>query len=124
MVAPENTGQIEIIGPYGRVYLYTHNNADDLINVVSDVLSKQVRWDDPDYLARMLFCRMIPKDKWDNELGFGIGTQMYVNVNMFISLDTVHQSIKISSNYDLTITRSISISFSDFITKYADNAEL
>jgi hypothetical protein len=119
-----NTGQIEIVGPYGRVYLYSHNTANELVSVVSDVLSRQVRWDDPDYLSRMIFCRMIPKNKWDNELGFGIGTQLYKDVNMLITLDTVHQTIKISSAFETYITNSITMSFDDFLNKYADSAEL
>jgi hypothetical protein len=119
-----NTGQIEIVGPYGRVYLYSHNTANELVSVVSDVLSRQVRWDDPDYLSRMIFCRMIPKNKWDDELGFGIGTQLYKDVNMLITLDTVHQTIKISSAFETYITNSITMSFDDFLNKYADSAEL
>jgi hypothetical protein len=119
-----NTGQIEVVGPYGRVYLYSHNTANELVSVVSDVLSRQVRWDDPDYLSRMIFCRMIPKNKWDNELGFGIGTQLYKDVNMLITLDTVHQTIKISSAFETYITNSITMSFDDFLNKYADSAEL
>ena len=119
-----NTGQIEIVGPYGRVYLYSHNTANELVRVVSDVLSRQVRWDDPDYLSRMIFCRMIPKNKWDDELGFGIGTQLYKDVNMLITLDTVHQTIKISSAFETYITNSITMSFDDFLNKYADSAEL
>lgn len=119
-----NTGQIEIIGPYGRVYLYSHNTANELVNVVDEVLSRKVRWDDPDYLARMLFCKMIPKDKWNDELGFGIGTQLYTDVNMLLSLDTVHQTIKISSSFETYIVHSVSMSFEDFINNYASNAEL
>ena len=119
-----NTGQIEIVGPYGRVYLYSHNTANELVSVVSDVLSRQVRWDDPDYLSRMIFCRMVPKNKWDDELGFGIGTQLYRDVNMLISLDTVHQTIRISSAFETYITNSITMSFDDFLNKYADSAEL
>lgn len=119
-----NTGQIEIIGPYGRVYLYSHNTANELVNVVDEVLSRKVRWDDPDYLARMIFCRMIPKDKWNEELGFGIGTQLYTDVNMLLSLDTVHQTIKISSAFETYIVHSVSMSFEDFINNYASNAEL
>ena len=119
-----NTGQVEIVGPYGRVYLYSHNTANELVSVVSDVLSRQVRWDDPDYLSRMIFCRMIPKNKWDDELGFGIGTQLYKDVNMLITLDTVHQTIKISSAFETYITNSITMSFDDFLNKYADSAEL
>jgi len=119
-----NTGQIEVVGPYGRVYLYSHNTANELVSVVSDVLSRKVRWDDPDYLSRMIFCRMVPKNKWDNELGFGIGTQLYRDVNMLISLDTVHQTIRISSAFETYITNSITMSFDDFLNKYADSAEL
>jgi hypothetical protein len=124
MVTSYNTGQVEIIGPYGRIYLYTHSTADDLINVVNNVLSKNVRWDDPDYLARMIFCKMIPVEDWDNENGFGIGTQLYMDIQMLISLDTVHQTIKISSSFEKYITNSITMSFDDFINKYADSAEL
>ena len=119
-----NTGQIEVVGPYGRVYLYSHNTSNELVSVVSDVLSRQVRWDDPDYLSRMIFCRMVPKNKWDDELGFGIGTQLYRDVNMLISLDTVHQTIKISSAFETYVTNSITMSFDDFLNKYADSAEL
>jgi hypothetical protein len=104
--------------------LYTHSTADDLINVVNNVLSKNVRWDDPDYLARMIFCKMIPVEDWDNENGFGIGTQLYMDIQMLISLDTVHQTIKISSSFEKYITNSITMSFDDFINKYADSAEL
>lgn len=119
-----NTGQVEIVGPYGRVFLYTHETASELIAVVSDVLCRVVRWDDPDYLARMIFCRMIPKSKWDSELGFGIGTQMYTNINILITLDTVHNTVKISSYFDTSGTRGVSMSFAHFINKYADNANL
>lgn len=119
-----NTGQIEIVGLYGRIYLYSHNTANELVSVVSDVLLRQVRWDDPDYLSRMIFCRMIPKNKWDDELGFGIGTQLYKDVNMLLTLDTVHQTIKISSAFETYITNSITMSFDDFLNKYADSAEL
>jgi hypothetical protein len=120
----DNSGQIEIIGPYGRVYLYCHNTANELVNVVDEVLSRKVRWDDPDYLARMIFCRMIPQKNWNDELGFGIGTQLYADVNMLLSLDTVHQTIKISSSFETYIVHSVSMSFEDFIDKYANDAEL
>lgn len=119
-----NSGQIEIIGPYGRVYLYTHQAANELITVISDVLCRVARWDDPDYLARMIFCRMIPKNKWDDELGYGIGTQLYKDVNILVSLDTVHHTVKISSILDSSAIRVISMSFDDFINKYADSADL
>jgi hypothetical protein len=43
---------------------------------------------------------------------------------MLITLDTVHQTIKISSAFETYITNSITMSFDDFLNKYADSAEL
>ena len=54
-----------------RVYLYGHWMGEDSINVVWDVLSLGVRWDDESYLARMMFCKMV-QGSFDSETGFGI----------------------------------------------------
>ena len=70
MKVVEDSGQIEVISPFGRVYLYTHEQADVLVQQVHDVLSQKTRWDDPDYLSRMLFCNMIPKENWHGEKGY------------------------------------------------------
>jgi len=124
MEIDQESGQIEIIGPYGRVYLYTHTNSKDLINVMYQVLIRKVRWDDPDYLARMIFCEMIPKDKWNDEHGYGIGTQLYKNSNVLISIDTVHQSIRMSSFNDEQLMIGKTATFSHFIKNFADDADL
>jgi hypothetical protein len=92
------SGQIEIIGPYGRVYIYTHSSASKLVAEVHEVLSRKKRWDDPDYLTRMIVCGIIPYDQWNSEFGYGIGTQLYVDINLLISIDTTHQTISISSH--------------------------
>lgn len=118
----KDSGQIEVVSPYGKVYLYTHENAHSLIQSVHDVLSKGVRWDDPDYLSRMLFCKMIPEDEKDGEKGYGIGTQMYIDVNILVTIDTVKKHIKIYSaenklhHYDTT--------FENFVNEYSKNASL
>jgi hypothetical protein len=91
------SGQIEVISPYGRVYIYTHTSAAKLVAEVHEVLSRRKRWDDPDYLTRMIVCGIIPKDQWNSEFGYGIGTQLYVDVNLLISIDTTNQTISISS---------------------------
>ena len=119
-----DSGQVEIIGPYGRVYLYTHSNSKDLINIMHQVLSKKLRWNDPDYLARMIFCKMIPFDEWDSDLGYGIGTQLYRDVNILVSIDTVHQTINISSYHDKQLIHGKISSFTHFIKNFADDAEL
>lgn len=91
------SGQIEIIGPYGRVYVYTHTTASKLVREVHEVLSRKKRWNDPDYLTRMIVCGIIPKHEWNSEYGYGIGTQLYVDINLLISIDTTTQTISISS---------------------------
>jgi len=118
----ENSGQVEIISPYGRVYLYTHDYAQNLVSDVHRVLSKNKRWDDPDYLSRMIFCEMIPAEFWQSDTGFGIGTQMYADVNLLITIDTVKKIIKISS-YD-NVMDGITMTIEDFVENFYNNANL
>lgn len=56
------------------VYLYTHWGASGLITDVAQALKKKWRWNDPDYLTRIIFDYMVG-DEWGTETGFGIGTQ-------------------------------------------------
>ena len=119
-----NSGQIEIIGHYGTVFLYTNKEAYNLTNVVLNVLSEKVHWDDPDYLTRVLFCNMVPKDQWYNTNGFGIGTQMYIDVKLLITLDIVHQKITLMDfdKYHKYVKNIYT--FEEFVTKFENNAEL
>lgn len=120
-----NSGQLEIKSLYGSVFLYTHDLAHTLLHVIHEVLSKKVKWDDPDYLARMFFCKMIPSEFWKTDLGFGIGTQMYADVQLLITIDTVNNKILIT-NFDKSnvITRSLHYSYESFLENFANNAEL
>lgn len=119
-----NSGQIEVIGLYGTIFLYTNKEAYNLTNVVMNVLSAKVHWDDPDYLSRMLFCNMVPKDQWYDTNGFGIGTQMYVDVKLLITLDLVHQKITLI-DYDKYHKYVKSVyTFTEFINKFTTDAEL
>jgi hypothetical protein len=117
-----NSGQIEIISPYGRVYLYTHNYAKTLVSDVHRILSRRKRWDDPDYLSRMIFCEMIPAEFWESDTGFGIGTQMYTDVNLLVSIDTVRQTISISS-YGSGVD-DMKMTILDFVENFYKSAEL
>jgi hypothetical protein len=120
------SGQIEIAGPFGSVFLYTHDNAHELLHIVYDILSKRIRWDDPDYLSRMLFCRMIPKDQFYTEIGYGIGTQGYDDVRIIVRVDTIEKRIRISE-YDSVggvICRGLHYSFEEFIENFLRDAEL
>jgi hypothetical protein len=116
-----NSGQVEIIGPFGRVYLYTHDYAKNLVAFVHESLSRRVRWDDPDYLSRIIFCSMIPYNEINNEQGFGIGTQMYVDINLLITIDTTSQTIEISS-YGSGVD-NIKMAIEDFVENFYKSAE-
>jgi hypothetical protein len=116
-----NSGQVEIIGPFGRVYLYTHDYAKNLVAFVHESLSRRVRWDDPDYLSRIIFCSMIPYNEINNEQGFGIGTQLYVDINLLITINTVDQTIEISS-FGSGVD-NIKMAIEDFVDNFYKNAE-
>jgi hypothetical protein len=125
MEANINSGQIEIKGPYGSVFLYTHDLAHHILNTVYSVLSQKVKWDDPDYLARMLFCKLVPVESWVSNKGFGIGTQMYYDIKLLVTIDTVLNKI-IITNFENSsiINRSLHYDFQNFIESFTDDAAL
>ena len=54
------------------VVLYTHWGGHELAQDVADAIARQQRWDDPSYLARIIFCEMMPVNQHEEETGFGI----------------------------------------------------
>lgn len=71
--------QVKIIDSNSAVYLYTHNNGGGLARLVRDVCASaagQSRKQDSEYLARIIFSRMI-RDDIGGETGFGIGTSQH-----------------------------------------------
>lgn len=67
--------QIKIIENEGdpAVFLYTHWGARTILATLQRALARRQRWDDPEYLARIIFSEMI-RDDINGETGFGIGT--------------------------------------------------
>lgn len=62
---------VAIQGPNGRVYLYTHWRGMELPEIVRRALARRQRWEDPSYLARIVFCQMV-RDEVDGVTGYGI----------------------------------------------------
>ena len=88
-------GQVKVIGEYsGDVYLYSHWRAIDLPGIVWEVLSKRQRWDDSEYLARMIFSEMI-KDELDEETGYGIGTKEHGDIEILVTVNCIANTIKV-----------------------------
>ena len=91
------------------VYLYTHWNASELVETVRKALAKRWRWDDPSYLARIIFDEMIGP-KQGSETGFGISTTKAGDAWLLIEIDCKNQTVTIKD-----YTQNKSIAFEEFI---------
>lgn len=70
-------GNIIVCDRDDTVYLYTHWYGSELHNILKSALARGVsRWNDFQYLTRIIFCEMI-KDDVMGTTGFGITSQMH-----------------------------------------------
>ena len=116
----KSSGQVEIISTENdSIFLYTHDLADSLVNDVYQALKLGARWDDADYLARIVFCRMIPPEQLLNDKGFGIGAKQYGDINLLITLDCRDQTISVISSL-MENKHKYSMTFTEFIENYSD----
>ena len=76
----------------GAVYLYSHWGGSGLPHLVRDVLKREQRWDDPLYLARMLFSTMVGDDT-EGETGFGISVTIGDNTHPVVCVDCKKQLV-------------------------------
>lgn len=83
------------------VWLYTHWSAYELPLIVHDAIKRAKgdsdyngRWDDPEYLARIIFEEIIREDE-DGLTGYGIGTSMHGDVWRVVYVNCATQKIKI-----------------------------
>jgi len=75
------------------VYLFTHWRASWLEDVVRKALERgKPRWNDPEYLARIIFCEMVKGQEMELT-GYGIGTKRYSNVWRIIEIDCKNQKV-------------------------------
>ena len=66
-------GQVKLIyGHNESIYLYSHWGGCDLLQDVQDALKRKWRWEDSEYLGRIIFDAII-SGTHDTETGFGIG---------------------------------------------------
>ncbi|MHC4933702.1 MAG: hypothetical protein ACYTGV_16090, partial [Planctomycetota bacterium] len=101
------------------VYLYTHWGGYELPLVVKKVLQRKARWNDPAYLARMIFCAMIPAGQEDGETGFGIGSSRPDNEHPYILVDSREQRIGFTPE-GMEPNADVWWSFEDFIAMSDD----
>lgn len=120
----KSSGQVEIISTENdSIFLYTHDLADSLVNDVYQALKLGARWDDADYLARIVFCRMMPPEQLLNDKGFGIGAKQYGDINLLITLDCRDQTISVISSL-MENKHKYSMTFTEFLENYSSAATL
>ena len=74
------------------VYLYAHWSGSKLPLTVQNALKREQRWDDGQYLNRIIFCEMI-KGYEDGECGFGISATMGDNSHSIIVVDAEKKQV-------------------------------
>ena len=120
----KSSGQVELISSEGdSIFLYTHDHASDLVTDVYQSLKVGTHWDDADYLARMVFCRMVPPELLSHDKGFGIGARQYGDINILITLDCRSQTITVISSLT-EHKQKWSMSFTEFLENYSSAAAL
>lgn len=75
------------------IYMYAHWAGYDLPQILQDGLKRgENRWDDPQYLPRILFCEMV-KDDIEGERGYGLSTVLCDNEHAILRVDPYRQRI-------------------------------
>jgi len=75
------------------VFLYGHWSGSELPEDLKRALDRKERWDDPQYLSRIIFEEMIPASQRGAETGFGITTTMGDNEYPLLVVDCPRQVI-------------------------------
>jgi len=66
----------------------------ELKQTLKEALARKQRWNDEEYLTRIVFCEMIKGDE-SNETGFGIGTVKHSDLNYpLLTVDCDNQTVK------------------------------
>ena len=87
------------------IFLYTHWNGYCLPETLQTALARKQRWDDSQYLTRIIFSEMIKADVLD-EHGYGISTIVHDGDDRIITVNCVDQTVTI---------RDLVWSFEEFI---------
>ena len=100
-------GQVMLEYRNGKtIYLYTHWSATELAQNVREALAKKERWDDDEYLARIIFCQMLkngyktPEEALNDCLSYGISTIPHSDIWREVKISLPDQTVEvISSGY-------------------------
>lgn len=76
-----------------RVYLYTHWRGSEIKSVVQLALQRHQRWNDPAYLARIIFCQLLAPGDLKGETGYGISATIGDNGYPVVVVDCERQRV-------------------------------
>lgn len=97
------------------LYFYTHWSGSDIGQTVQDALKRgKERWDDEQYLARIIFCELI-KDDINGTDGYGISTYMGDNEHDFLVIDAEKQTVSRVKEGDPDAKPKKSWKFKEFV---------
>jgi hypothetical protein len=78
------------------VWFYTHWGATELVETVQEALRRgKLRWDDEEYLARIIFNQMTGPD-WKSTTGYGIGLSKHGDVWQVVTVNCVEQTVSVA----------------------------
>jgi len=102
-----------------NVYLYTHWNGTDLVDVVRSALKRgRERWSDPEYLARIIFNEMTSGQEKETA-GYGIGTAVHGDIWRLVTVDCQKQTVTVNDHADEYLNSTLEIPFQEFIQEIA-----
>lgn len=87
--------QVHVIGGYNHdIWLYAHWMGNDLIDTVRTAITKKWRWNDAEYLTRIIFNEMTRGSEFQ-EISFGIGNYQHGDVYRVVEVDVSNQQVRL-----------------------------
>jgi hypothetical protein len=82
---------VKVVDVPSTVYLYTHWAGTELPATLERALARKARWDDGQYLARIIFQEMLSGD--ESELGYGISSTVGDGDDRILVVDVGRQVV-------------------------------
>lgn len=82
-----------------QVVLYSHWGGSDMPETLRAALERgKSRWEDFQYLTRIIFCQMVPVKYWAELTGVGITNEVYDNERPIITVNVDEKTVQIGDN--------------------------
>jgi hypothetical protein len=100
------------------IYFYTHYDGSEIEQILKSALIRgRDRWDDPQYLSRVIFCEMI-KDDLNGVTGYGITTAIGDGGYKLLCVKMDEQKVRIrDSSDDITAKIIKEWTFEEFVRR-------